>query len=80
MTKPDKTYQGQPYWSGISKPHTRKDGGATTLVEWKSHCAECGEPFSFWRPVKKAFEPNRRCQEHQRPGIRVKPRAVSDAA
>ena len=56
MTKPDKTYQGQPYWSGISKPHTRKDGGATTLVEWKSHCAECGEPFSFWRPVKKGWQ------------------------
>ncbi len=36
MTKLDKTYKGQDYWSGISKPHTRKDGSATTLLEWKS--------------------------------------------
>ncbi len=43
MTKPEKTYKGQEYWSGTTKPHTRKDGGATTLLEWKSHCAERGE-------------------------------------
>ena len=49
MTKPDRTYKGQDYWCDILKLHTRKDGTATTLLEWKSHCADCGELFSFWR-------------------------------
>ena len=30
MTKPTRTYKGQHYWSGTLKPHTRKDGTATT--------------------------------------------------
>ena len=54
MTKPDRTYKGQDYWCDILKLHTRKDGTATTLLEWKSHCADCGELFSFWRPVRRA--------------------------
>ena len=81
MTKPTRTYKGQHYWSGTLKPHTRRDGTAMTLLEWKSHCAECGEPFSFWRPARRAkFDPNRRCDEHRRPGRRVAPRSASDAA
>jgi hypothetical protein len=81
MTKTDRTYKGQHYWSGALRPHTRKDGTPTTLLEWKSHCAECGRLFSFWRPAKRAkFDPNGRCEEHRRPGCRVTPRSKSDAA
>jgi len=81
MLKPDRTFRDQQYWSGDSKPHTRRDGTPITLREWKSHCAECGRLFSFWRPTKRAkFDPNRRCEEHRRPGCRVTSRSAKDAA
>jgi hypothetical protein len=74
MTKPDKTYKGQNYWSGTSRPYTRRDGTPITLIEWNSHCVECGRLFSLWRPAKRAkFDPNRRCEEYKRPGCRVIP-------
>ena len=69
MAKPDRILNGQPYWSGTSKPHIRRDGAATTLIEWKSHCADCGAMFVFWLPARGSkFEPNRRCSQHKRPG------------
>lgn len=51
----------------------RRDGTMATILVWQACCAHCGEPFQFTAPAaSKKFEPNRRCQKHKRPGVRVK--------
>ncbi len=62
---------GQFYEAVEAVPYIRRDGTATSLQVWKSHCVECGTPFSFMVPISGLkFEPNRRCQTHKRPGLR----------
>lgn len=54
------------------EPYERIDGSRTMLSLWRSACAECGRPFVTSLPAKaRRFEPNRRCREHRRPGVRV---------
>jgi hypothetical protein len=66
-------YRGQTYTMEGRFEHQRRDGSMTTVLQWVSHCAECGAPFTFTTPAASAkFEPNRRCQKHKRPGHRVK--------
>jgi hypothetical protein len=64
---------GQAYTVTGTFQRQRKDGTTATVLEWTSHCAECGAPFTFTTPAASAkFQPNRRCQTHKRPGHRVK--------
>jgi hypothetical protein len=68
-----RTHKGQIYVYDRTEPHTRIDGSSTFLTVWKSHCAECGEPFEFRTTASaRRFQPNRRCQKHKRPGCRVR--------
>jgi hypothetical protein len=67
-----KTYRGQNYELTGTRPYIRRDGTETHLAVWRSHCADCGEPFELQTPGKSSrFEPNRRCPKHKRPGCRV---------
>jgi hypothetical protein len=73
-----KLFDGQSYEFARTEPHTRRDGTETTLMVWRSHCAQCGEPFEVLTPAGSGkFSPNRRCQKHKRPGVRVR---TADAA
>ena len=68
-----RTYQGQSYTATRTFERKRVDGSIATIVEWASHCAACGAPFTFTTPAASAkFQPNRRCQKHKRPGHQVK--------
>lgn len=61
---------GQRYMLDEVEPYVRKDGEASTLLRWRSTCADCGAPFDFRTPIKsKGF--NRRCALHRNPGARV---------
>jgi hypothetical protein len=69
------TYHGQHYELVRRDPYTRRDGTLSTLAVWRSHCAQCGEPFELRTPANSSkFVPNRRCQAHKRPGVRAKPK------
>jgi hypothetical protein len=62
----------QLYTLVASEPFIRRDGRQTVLAIWQSHCAQCGQCFEFKRPTRAVkFQPNRRCQLHKRPGVRV---------
>lgn len=64
---------GQRYDKIGHEPYTRIDGSHTQLAVWQSHCAECGAPFQFRAPARKRkLIPNRRCDRHKRPGVRVR--------
>jgi hypothetical protein len=65
-------YKGQAYYALGSEPCIRKDGKPATLMRWRSRCAQCGEPFEFERSIKTPSVPNRRCELHKRPGVRVR--------
>ena len=50
------------------RPHTRKDGSLTTLVEWESSCAKCSKPFAMTTPLQWRFRhPTRHCPECRSP-------------
>lgn len=58
-------YKGQKYRIAAELPYTRADGVEIEMLEVHSHCAKCGEPFSFFRSRSRpAFYPTRRCKEH----------------
>lgn len=66
-------HKGQTYEAVLAEPYICRDGRETHLIVWQSHCATCGEPFTFKTAIYATrFEPNRRCQKHKRPGHRVK--------
>lgn len=68
-----KIYNGQRYDFVRAEPYVRRDGTDTELLVWRSHCAHCGERFTLRTPRgSPKFMPNRRCQKHKRPGMRVK--------
>lgn len=67
-------WEGQRYVVVGSFLHTCQDGSRTPLIRWRSHCAECGEPFECATSLK-AKNPNRRCDKHQRPGVAVTARS-----
>ena len=50
--------------------HCRRDGQQTVLINWTSHCARCGRPFSQITSMT-AKAPNRRCPAHHAPGVPV---------
>lgn len=73
MTATVRTFHGQRYELVGTFPRARKDGGIATINVWQSACVECGSLFEFSTPAASSkFEPNRRCQRHKRPGVRVK--------
>lgn len=56
-----------------AEPYTRVDGSMTELEIWESECARCGQLFTFKCPKGASrFSPNRRCEKHKRPGIKVR--------
>jgi len=64
--------RGQRYTAIEAVPHVCRDGRETTLTRWLSWCATCGQPFTFTSPTSaKAFQPNRRCAKHKRPGAKT---------
>ena len=65
---------GQRYVVVDTRLHRRKDGTPTTLIVWRSHCSDCGQPFELTTPLATKW-PNRRCPMHRAPG-----RAVTAAA
>ena len=71
-----KIYQDQRYLAVAVRPYLRKDGTTSAIVTWQSHCAQCGQAFTFdlGASVTK-FYPNRRCQKHKRPSQRVRTHA-----
>ena len=68
-----KYFGGQQYIEVGFVNHTRRDGTETTLTRWRGECAECGAFFFFKVPSEASkFSPNRRCEKHRRPGIKVR--------
>lgn len=73
-------HDGQGYLCVGHVDHVRRNGSPTLLAVWESDCAQCGERFNFCRPAfARAFIPNRRCDQHRRPGLSVNRRARSAA-
>lgn len=55
---------GQEYEMIASAPHHRKDGTATSLLTWVTHCPDCSNPFELTTGlVTKGL--NRRCADHR---------------
>ena len=61
---------GQRYVVIDIRPYRRKDGTSTTLIVWRSHCSNCGQPFELTTPLATKW-PNRRCPAHHAPGQAV---------
>ena len=61
---------GQRYVVIDIRPYRRKDGTPTTLIVWRSHCSDCGQPFELTTPLA-TKGPNRRCPAHHAPGQAV---------
>ena len=59
-------FEGQRYLAVGSKLHTNAKGALVPLIEWRSHCATCGDPFNFFTKLQ-ASHPNRRCPSHHKP-------------
>lgn len=59
--------EGQRYEVIRTEPHRRRDGSRTTLIVWRTHCAETGHPFELKTGLV-AKSINRRCPEHKAPG------------
>lgn len=59
--------EGQRYQLSGSKLYERLDGELVPLVCWRSHCADCGQPFECWTKLQ-CKHPNRRCPDHHAPG------------
>lgn len=73
MTSIVREYNGQRYVRIGEFKRARRDGTLATVLRWQSHCAECGDPFEITTPkASNKWQPNRRCQTHKRPGVRVK--------
>jgi hypothetical protein len=54
------------------KPHRKRDGTETQLAVVKAKCARCRKTFLQDMAVMGArFYPNRRCEAHRRPGLKV---------
>ena len=43
---------GQRYVVIDIRPYRRKDGTPTTLIVWRSHCSDCGQPFELTTPPR----------------------------
>lgn len=72
---------GQIYEPVRTIPHTRKDGVPTSIIEWATSCAGCGDPLRVRTSLR--FEwPNRRCSNCKAPGTAVRhaSRRTSSAA
>lgn len=66
-------YRDQRYVLFEIRDHARADGSSTQLAVWISRCADCGGVFETITPAQSSrFQPNRRCQQHKRPGRRVR--------
>ena len=65
-----RVHQGQEYREAGVRVHRKPDGSETLVTEWDTNCSDCGREFRLFTAPSK-FEPNRRCQECKRPGVRV---------
>jgi hypothetical protein len=64
----DRHYFGKQRYQVIGlRPHTRKDGIETELVELATHCFDCDTAFTL-SASKQSSCVNRRCQCCKRPG------------
>jgi hypothetical protein len=59
--------RGQSYVMVGTKRYLRKDGLRTEVLQWASHCSECGQPFEVTSSLVIGYL-NRRCPQHHRPG------------
>lgn len=61
---------GQRYELIGIEPYERKNGVQSHLLEWESHCADCGQRFTIktGRSIKHL---NRRCDLHKKSGVPV---------
>lgn len=67
-----RNHRGQLYTVSGHSVRKRADGSDALILTRTAPCAECGAPFDITTPAASLkFEPNRRCQEHSRPGCRV---------
>jgi len=67
-------HKGQLYSkTDVVVPYIKKDGSPTRLAVWETFCADCGERFEILSTARrqKPWFPNRRCNEHQRPGVKA---------
>jgi hypothetical protein len=59
-------------WVVLSvEPYTRRDGSASSLVEWGADCVECG--LQFTQKTGGTMMPctaTKRCKEHRKPRVR----------
>ncbi len=63
-------FHGQRYELTGVEPTIRRDAAGATLLVWRSHCANCADPFETRTGlVSKAL--SRRCVECKSPGIRA---------
>jgi hypothetical protein len=71
MTEAVHLYLGQRYEFIREEDYQRREGGVSRLSVWRSHCADCGQPFECRTVKASAFQPSRRCPEHKAPGVPV---------
>jgi hypothetical protein len=55
------------------EPYVTRGGRETAVLTWRSHCAECGEPFVF-KTGMRTESCSRRCKTHKAPLKPVEPR------
>jgi hypothetical protein len=70
---------GQPYRLDEVRSHRRQDGFMTTLLNWRSHCPDCGASFIF-TTGHTITHVNRRCELHRKGGKRVRGQRILIAA
>lgn len=57
-------YDGQVFEMVRSEPYTRKDGGQSALLTWRTNCRSCGEVVEYKTGCE--FRVSRRnCDEHK---------------
>lgn len=65
-------HKGQRYFVADTFTRQRAGGTLAVVLVWASNCADCGAKFEFSTPAASSkWEPNRRCDQHKRPGVRV---------
>lgn len=62
---------GQRYERIGWRMHECLNGRVVELTVYLSQCADCGDWFELCALKNRRFQPNRRCERHRQPGVRV---------
>ncbi|MFA1622828.1 hypothetical protein ACDY96_08320 [Rhizobium mongolense] len=67
-------FNSQAYVCFAIQPFERRNNGRVTeIARWASACPECGAMFEITTTVRRGIvSPNRRCERHRKPGIKVR--------